>query len=60
MREIYWLCSSVSGDAGGSSRCAEPKAYDGKGGTYIATMGGKRFLPGQWPKADPPVFPEKP
>ncbi len=60
MREIYWLCTNFSGDAEGSSRCAEPKASDGKGGKYVATMGGKRFRPGQWPTGDPPVFPEKP
>jgi hypothetical protein len=61
MREVYWLCTSIGGgDAEGSSRCNAPKAYDGKGGTYIATYGGKRFLPGQWPKGDPPVFKEKP
>jgi hypothetical protein len=61
MREVYWLCTSIAaGDAGGSSRCSAPKAYDGKGGTYKATYGGKRFRPGQFPKGDPPVFPEKP
>jgi hypothetical protein len=61
MREIYWLCTNFSsGDAEGSSRCTAPKGDDGKGGKYVATMGGKRFLPGQWPKGDPPVFPEKP
>ena len=61
MREVYWLCTSFTGDAGGESRCASPKAKsDGKGGAYIPTYGGKRFRPGQFPKGDPPVFPEKP
>ena len=60
MREVYWLCTSFTGDAEGSSRCASPKASDGKGGKYVATMGGKRFRPGQWPTGDPPVFKEKP
>lgn len=59
MREVYWLCTSIAGDAGGASRCNAPKAYDGKGGTYVATYGGKRFRPGQFPKGDPPIFPEK-
>lgn len=59
MREIYWLCTRIGrGDAEGESRCEEPKGYDGKGGTYVATYGGRRFLPGQWPAEDPPVFPE--
>ena len=58
-REIYWLCTRIgAGDAEGTSRCEEPKGYDGKGGIYKSTYGGKRFLPGQWPREDPPVFPE--
>jgi hypothetical protein len=60
MREVYWLCTDFSGDAGGTSRCNAPKAYDGKGGTYVSTYGGKRFRPGQFPTGDPPVFKEKP
>jgi hypothetical protein len=58
-KEIYWLCTNIGGgDAGGTSRCAEPKAEDGKGGKYVATYGGKRFTNNTWPKGDPPVFPE--
>lgn len=60
VREVYWLCTRLTGDAEGSSRCAEPKASDGKGGMYVQTYGNKRFLPGQWPKGDPPIFKEKP
>lgn len=56
-KEIYWLCTSIAG-SGGSSRCAEPKAPDGRGGMYVATYHGKRFTNGTWPKGDPPVFPE--
>ena len=59
VREVYWLCTNISGDAGGSSRCNAPKASDGKGGLYVQTYGSKRFLPGQWPAEDPPIFPEK-
>jgi hypothetical protein len=60
MREVYWLCTDVgAGDAEGTSRCSAPEAYDGKGGTYVATYGGKRFRPGEFPVGDPPVFPEK-
>lgn len=58
-KEIYWLCTSIGGgDAGGSSRCSEPKGPDGKGGVYISTYGGKRFTNNTWPRGDPPVFPE--
>jgi hypothetical protein len=58
-KEVYWLCTRIgAGDAGGSSRCEEPKGFDGRGGVYKSTYGGKRFLPGQWPREDPPVFPE--
>ena len=58
-KEIYWLCTNIGGgDAGGSSRCSEPKGPDGKGGVYIATYGGKRFTNNTWPRGDPPVFPE--
>jgi hypothetical protein len=59
MREVYWLCTSFTGDAEGTSRCASPKASDGKGGLYVPTMNGKRFRPGEWPVGDPPVFKEK-
>lgn len=60
MREIYWLCTSfASGDASGSSRCTEPKGYDGKGGIYVATYKGKRFRNGQWPVGESPIFPER-
>ena len=58
MREVYWLCTQIGGDSGG--RCSAPKSYDDKGGKYVPTYGGKRFRPGQWPRGDPPVFPEKP
>ena len=58
-KEIYYLCTNIGGgDAGGSSRCSEPKAPDGAGGMYVATYKGKRFTNGTWPKGDPPVFPE--
>ena len=60
VREVYWLCTSITGDAGGSSRCNAPKASDGKGGMYVQTYGSRRFLPGQWPAEDPPIFKEKP
>jgi hypothetical protein len=58
-KEIYWLCTRIGrGDAEGSSRCEEPKGYDDKGGVYIATYDGRRFRNNQWPRGDPPVFPE--
>lgn len=58
-KEIYWLCTSIGGgDAGGSSRCSEPKGADGKGGKYVATYGGRRFTNNTWPRGEPPVFPE--
>jgi hypothetical protein len=60
MREVYWLCTSFSGDAEGTSRCASPKGSDGKGGLYVPTYNGKRFLPGEWPVGEAPVFKEKP
>ena len=28
-------------------------------GAYLETMGGKRFRSGQWPAAEPPVYPKK-
>jgi len=42
-REIYW----------------DPNALgrDGGSGHYIATYRGRRFLEGQWPWGDPPVYP---
>lgn len=42
-REVYWV-----GDAVG---------YDGKGGTYVESYGGKRFRQGQWPAEEPPIYP---
>ena len=42
-REVYW-------DFG-------TKGPDGKDGTFIATMDGKRFTNGEWPKGDPQVYP---
>jgi hypothetical protein len=60
MREIYWLCTNIgSGDAGGASRCQEPKGYDGKGGIYVATYNGKRFRNGDWPWGNAPIFKER-
>jgi hypothetical protein len=42
-REVYWR-----GDV---------KGYDGKAGAYVETYGGRRFLSGQWPAEEPPVYP---
>lgn len=43
-REIYWDLSKPGSD--------------GKAGTYIETMGGRRFKTGEWPKGEPPVYPK--
>jgi len=58
MREIYWVCTSYSGDSSGASRCSAPKAYDGKGGEYLPSYNDKRFRNGQWPAESPPIFPK--
>jgi hypothetical protein len=42
-REIYWHPTK--------------NGFDGNPGTYLETMGGKRFRTGTWPKAEPPVYP---
>jgi hypothetical protein len=42
-REVFW-----SGSTNGP---------DGKAGTFIATMSGKRFTNGEWPAEDPQVYP---
>jgi hypothetical protein len=42
-REIYWKGSATG--------------FDGGEGAYLETLGGKRFKTGQWPKAEPPVYP---
>jgi hypothetical protein len=44
-REIYW----------------DPNAtgFDGNAGAYLETYGGKRFLSGQWPSEEPPIYPKK-
>jgi hypothetical protein len=42
-REVYW-----SGGTNGP---------DGKTGTFLATMEGKRFTNGEWPQGDPQVYP---
>jgi hypothetical protein len=44
-REIYW-----DGNATG---------FDGNAGAYVETYGGRRFLSGQWPSEEPPVYPKK-
>ena len=43
-REVYWDADGVS-------------PYDGKTGTYVQTMGGKRFTNDQWPVGDPQIYP---
>lgn len=42
-REVYWR--------------SDVKGYDGKAGAYVETYGGRRFLSGQWPAEEPPVYP---
>lgn len=42
-REVYWR--------------SDVKGYDGKNGAYLETYGGKRFLSGQWPAEEPPIYP---
>lgn len=42
-REVYWDGSAT--------------APDGKKGTFVATMDGKRFTNGEWPQGDPQVYP---
>jgi hypothetical protein len=42
-REVYWDGTAT--------------APDGKAGTFIATMNGKRFTNGEWPDSDPQVYP---
>lgn len=44
-REVYW-----DGRATG---------YDGERGTFKETYGGKRFLNGQWPAEEPPIYPDR-
>lgn len=44
-REIYWDHTATG--------------FDGNTGAYIETYGGKRFLSGQWPAEEPPVYPQK-
>jgi hypothetical protein len=43
-REIYWV---------GTAR-----GFDGNNGAYLETYGGRRFLSGQWPAEEPPVYPK--
>jgi hypothetical protein len=43
-REIYWMGTATS-------------PFDGKTGTYFETYGGKRFRNGEWPREDPPIYP---
>lgn len=43
-REIYWV-----DDATG---------FDGNAGAYMETYGGRRFLTGQWPQEEPPIYPK--
>lgn len=43
-REIYWMRNKPG--------------FDGGNGTYVETMGGKRFRTGEWPKAEPPIYPK--
>jgi hypothetical protein len=42
-REIYWT--------------TKKKGWDGNNGTYLETGGGKRYRQGQWPKAEPAIYP---
>jgi hypothetical protein len=44
-REIYWDHTATG--------------FDGNAGAYIETYGGKRFLSGQWPNEEPPIYPKK-
>jgi hypothetical protein len=53
-REIYWRCDAR--DSQGA--CTSPKGFDGRGGAYIETYGGRRFLSGQWPREEPPIYPK--
>jgi hypothetical protein len=41
-REIWWNANGTG--------------YDGKKGTFVETMGGKRFQSGEWPPGEPVVF----
>ena len=42
-REVYWD--------------DKKPGYDGKAGTYVETLGGKRFQNGTWPEGAPPIYP---
>jgi hypothetical protein len=42
-REIYWM--------------ADKTGYDGETGAYVETYGGKRFRNGEWPREEPPIYP---
>ncbi|HEX5366662.1 MAG TPA: hypothetical protein VFW63_08370 [Acidimicrobiales bacterium] len=44
-REVYWDGDEVS-------------PVDGEEGTWVETLGGKRFTPGDWPKGAPELFGE--
>jgi hypothetical protein len=44
-REVYWDGSA--------------KSFDGQEGTYVPTYGGKRFTNGQWPRGEPPIYPDR-
>jgi hypothetical protein len=52
-REIYWVCKHDS-----VASCTGPAADDGGKGEFLETYGGKRFGTGQWPKAEPPIYPK--
>lgn len=44
-REVYW-------DGTKQSR-------DGGQGTFVATYGGRRFKSGEWPREEPPIYPDQ-
>src|SRR5205823_14014139 len=52
-REIYWRCDARDGQGA----CTSPKGFDGKGGAYFETYGGRRFRSSSWPAQEPPVYP---
>jgi hypothetical protein len=48
--EVYW---------DGSAEPGPEEPGDDLSGSYVETYDGRRFLPGEWPDEDPPVYPDR-
>ncbi len=59
-REVYWVSEPGTDTASGNS--ANDKYYNGadsKNGTFKVTYNGRRFLSGEWPSGDLPIYPPR-